>query len=50
MILGYQLNTLNWGIRKEKGGTMKARLLYLAYSLVVVGAMVASSVAAIRWG
>ncbi len=44
------MNTLNWGIRKEKGGTMKARLLYLAYSFAVVGALVASAIAAPRWG
>jgi hypothetical protein len=29
---------------------MKTRLLYLAYSLAVIGALVASSVAAIKWG
>ncbi len=29
---------------------MKARLLYLAYSLAAIGAMAASSAAAIRWG
>ncbi len=29
---------------------MKARLLYLAYSLVVIGALVASSVAPLKWG
>jgi hypothetical protein len=44
------LSTLNRGICKRKGGTMKARLLYLAYSLAVVGALVASSVAGFRWG
>ncbi len=50
MILGYQLSTLYKGIFQQKGGTMKARLLYLAYSLAVVGALVASSVAGFRWG
>lgn len=44
------MSTLYRGIYQEKGGTMKARLLYLAYSLAVVGALVASSVAAYRWG
>jgi hypothetical protein len=29
---------------------MKARLLYLAYSLAVIGALVASSLAGGRWG
>jgi hypothetical protein len=29
---------------------MKARLLYLAYSLVVIGALVAASAAPLRWG
>lgn len=29
---------------------MRAKLLYLAYSLAIVGAMVASSVAAFKWG
>jgi hypothetical protein len=29
---------------------MKTRLLYLAYSAAVLGALVVSSVAAIRWG
>jgi len=29
---------------------MKARLVYLAYSLMVIGALVVSSVAAYRWG
>lgn len=29
---------------------MKARLLYLAYSIAAVGAMVASAAAAFRWG
>ena len=29
---------------------MKARLLYLGYSLMIVGALVASSVAAFRYG
>ncbi len=28
---------------------MKARLLYLGYSLMIVGALVASSAAAIMW-
>jgi hypothetical protein len=50
MILRYQLNTLHWGICQEKGGTMKARLLYLAYSFALVGALVVSSIAAYRWG
>ena len=44
------MSTLSRGIYKMKGGTMKARLLYLAYSLAVVGALVASSVAGWRWG
>lgn len=38
------------GNLREKGGTMKARLLYLAYTLMVVGALVAASVAGYRWG
>ncbi len=29
---------------------MKARLLYLAYSLAALGAVVVSSIAAYRWG
>ena len=29
---------------------MKARLLYLAYSLVVVGALVMATAAPLRWG
>ena len=45
MILGYQLSTLR-GISQEKGDVMKARLLYLAYSLAIVGALVASAAAA----
>lgn len=43
------MNTLYRGISQEKGGTMKARLLYLAYSLAIVGALVGSSVAAYCW-
>lgn len=44
------MNTLNKGICPQKGGTMKTRLLYLAYSLAVIGALVASSVAPFKWG
>ncbi len=29
---------------------MKARLLYLAYSLVVIGALVVAAAAPVRWG
>jgi len=43
------LSTLYRGIFQEKGGTMKARLLYLAYSLAVVGALVASAAAPWWW-
>lgn len=44
------MNTLNKGICPEKGGTMKTRLLYLAYSLAVIGALVAAAAAPYWWG
>ena len=36
-------------ILREKGGTMKTRLVYLAYSLMVVAALVAAAAAPKMW-
>ena len=38
------------GISQEKGDAMKARLLYLAYSLAIIGSLVAAAVAPRWWG